>query len=93
MVNAGAVQPPGEVAHRLQLYAYMPPKCGRNEHNDWLSVSIREFSDMKVENLIIIAAAFWLLASLWLANNGDPAWIWMGLLPAVYVAFLSLLKD
>lgn len=48
---------------------------------------------MKVENLIIIAAAFWLLASLWLANNGDPAWIWMGLLPAVYVAFLSLLKD
>ena len=48
---------------------------------------------MKLERLLIIVAALWLAASFWIANNGDPDWIWMGLLPAVYLIFLNLLRD
>ncbi len=48
---------------------------------------------MKMERMVIVLAILWMAASLWLANNGDPAWIWMGLLPAVYILFLNILRD
>lgn len=44
-------------------------------------------------SLIIYASCLWLGSAIWLANQGDPIWIWMGIIPATYVALLTLLRD
>jgi len=46
-----------------------------------------------LNSLIIYGSCLWLGCSVYLANHGDPIWIWMGMIPATYVALLTLLRD
>ncbi len=46
-----------------------------------------------LSNLLVLGAFLWLLAAFWISNGGDPIWIWMGLLPAVFIAMVTLLRE
>ena len=48
---------------------------------------------MDYERLIFIIAGLWLGSAIWLSMGGREIWLWMGLLPAVYLIFISILRD
>lgn len=48
---------------------------------------------MVLERLILILSCLWLGSAIWLSMGGREVWLWMGLLPAVYLILISLLRE
>ncbi len=42
---------------------------------------------------IILAGVMWFMAALWIDSGGDSKYIWMTLIPVIYLLCLNMLKD
>ena len=46
-----------------------------------------------MSKLLILGGFLWLSSALWLENGGDPLYLWIGLIPVIYLICLQVLRD
>ncbi len=42
---------------------------------------------------LILGGFLWLSSAIWLENDGDPYYLWIGLIPVIYLLCLQILRD
>ncbi|MEP3475844.1 MAG: hypothetical protein ABJN57_06475 [Hyphomicrobiales bacterium] len=46
-----------------------------------------------MSKFLILAGFLWLSAACWVEYGGDPLYLWMGLIPLIYVLCIQILRD
>ncbi|MGH1405852.1 MAG: hypothetical protein ACRBBJ_04780 [Rhodomicrobiaceae bacterium] len=46
-----------------------------------------------MSKFLILAGFLWLSAAYWVEYGGDPLYLWMGLIPLIFVLCIQILRD